>query len=340
MNLSSLIPLAACCLAALTAAAAPAGFTLMPEECGLPPLDFDYSPNAPAPSAEFDWQRPGNPPLRARMLHMGSDGKGRPCAVLGTEGGGRHELALDEMEPGDRQRVDAWLESRGFVRLPLCMGKTIVARVLSVEESSLKRPFPFLDIQLMTPEGKTYLLCCNARPVTEAEARQNSFILASGRRSIYFTAEGLERLRGALARTEARPTPILLAAGPAEAASYAARHGLTAVTIYLNRRGGEIDLAWREYLRRHPEAGAYWNSRYVFVGVYCDAMGNYPPELLREIQAALPYGTMDSKPPAALHTGNSYHHVPDFFSIPQTTQDCNSIADFLATPPSQLRFGR
>ncbi len=339
-QLRTLLPLATLLLAALPTAAAPSGLCSTPAEYGLAPLDFSHSPTAPQPSELHDWQLPDAAPLRARLLHILSYGEPQARAVLLTPDGRQQALPLRDMQPADRSFADEWLQSRGFIELPLCIGGSLCARVTELRESSLKRPFPFLEIRLMTPDGRPHPYCCNAQPITEAEARQNRIFMPPDRPSIYFTAEGLERLRQARPSPKTAAAPILLASNPREARSYATLHGLTVVTVYLNRRGSEIALAWKEYLRRYPEAGSCWNDKYVFVGIHCDERGHYPAELLREIQACLPPGTGDMKPPAALHTGGAYKGVPDFFSVPAPPEGCNSIADFLNTPPSQIHFGR
>ncbi len=339
MNFSAFLPLAALCLAAPLPAATPADHCLAPAECGLPPLDFSTSPYAPEASPEHGWQQPGGQTLRARLLLVQGYGTKQARAVLCTPEGDKHYLALEDMLPGDRMMVENWVKTRGFTELPLRLGGSVCARVMARKESQLKHPFPFLEIQLMTPDGRQRLYCCNANPITESEARQNKILMAQGRPCLYFTEEGLDRLYEADTTPRGGSAPIHMASGPAEARAYAELHGLTVVTLYLNRRGSENDLAWRRYLERYPEAGAHWNSKYVFVGIYCDGQGSYPPALLQEIQVSIPYGTGDMTPPAALRLGDSHQKVPRFTCQPQPTKGCYTIAEFLNTPPADITFG-
>ncbi len=332
------------CLALVLAATAPAATVqeclATPAECGLPPLQFSQSPTAPEPQEAREWQRAEASPITASLQGVLDYGTKQACAVLRDAEGCRQLLPLEDMLPGDRLMVEKWVKGHGFIELPLQQGGSLCARVEELADCRVDRPFPFYEIRLLTPDGRPLLLCCNARPVSEAEARRVRRAQVQGRSVACFTAEGLELLRKAAAapKPETTAAPVLMAASPAEARAYAELHGIGVVTLYLNQRGSECDLAWKRYLHEHPEAGAHWNNKYVFVGVYCDERGNYPAELLQEIQASVRYGTADRQPPSALNVGSAYKGVPRFHSLPMPN-NCYTIADFLRTPPDQVTFG-
>ncbi len=335
-----LLPLLALGLAAAAPAATVADCLASPTEHGLPPLRFGVSANASEPLRAHDWQLPGGQRLRADMLHIIDYGTAQACAILQVADGHRHALPLEDMLPGDRLLVERWVKEHGFIELALVGGGSLCARVEELITPSFSFSIPLLEIQLSTPDGRQHFYCCNAEAVTPAEVKRYSRAIIQGRSCIFFTEAGLERLRAAAAVPKAAPAPkpVFMAASPAEAIAYAELNGLTVVTLYLNQRGSENDLAWWRYLERYPEAGSYWNSKYVFVGVYCDEQGNYPPELLQEIRASVCYGTCDSTPPAALRMGSARQQVPRLSCSPPCN-NCYTIADFLNTPPDKVSFG-
>ncbi len=340
MRILPLLLTAFALLPALAAADAAAGCTATPAEYGLPPLNFGKAPLAPTPQTERDWQLPAATPLRACLLRIEHYGTAQAAAVLRDTRGQLHKLALRDMQAGDRFATESWVKSGSFIELPLLPQGSLCARVLELREPKHSMSFPHLEIRLMTPDGRIHAYCCNARSFSQAQARQYRNMQMQGRPCIFFADEGLERLRKADTSFDTAPQPLQLAADPVEAYAFAQLHGLKVVTLFLNRRGSEQHLAWQRYLREHPEAGAHWNRKYVFVCIHCDEQGQYPPEVLRQMHISQPCGMGDNSTSAALRTGSFDKAGLRFHSLPLPDSGCYSVADFLKTPPADITFDR
>jgi hypothetical protein len=178
------------------------------------------------------------------------------------------------LSENEREYVAQWLKDNGFIPLPTANLGTLHVRLLSVSPTAIKGQ---LSLQLITPDGKANSWIIEDKPALKGKGNTGTISL---------TAEGLQLVKQwqqqQSAQTHSKPC-LPVAATANEALVYSELRGVNTVILFLGRRGGGKDTAFRHYLSQHPEAAAEWAQRYVFLLVYAEDDGSYSPQICHEL---------------------------------------------------------
>ncbi len=234
--------------------------------------DFGYTPPALTAAPHLDtnlerrWHPAGERPVHGTLHGFRGPWGNTATVILRMPTGRLKEYAATTLPDTELEEVRKWIEAKGFETFETYRTGKIQVRVHSVT--------PLRDnyfVMLSLSDGTHCCMRTNLRPV------QRDFALQRADDTMYVTDATLDMLRR---HAERKPqgTPMLPIVSTAEdALLYAALHNTGIVVLYLNRRGSEVDSAFRRYLEQNPEYVARWAGGFVFLVAYADEHGQYPP---------------------------------------------------------------
>lgn len=245
--------------------AADGGFAT-PQEFGYPALSAE-PPQYLIPADERAWHISGQPPLRATLQGISGKWGNRAFVILRTASGRTRKVAAYALSDDDIATVSDWLKKNNFEDFETYREGSTPVHVHSV--IPLRNEY---HVNLIMTDGSRYTLRTNAQPVNR------EFAIKQPVNAFQVTDATLEMLRRHIGRKPTNKPELPIASDPDEAMLYAATHDVGIAVFYLNRRGSAIDQAFRYYLAHKPEVVAMWAQHFVFLMVYCDDRGMYPPE--------------------------------------------------------------
>ncbi|MBQ3217826.1 MAG: hypothetical protein IJB33_03025 [Akkermansia sp.] len=262
-----------------------------PEEFGSVPLQLQAAEHI-IPTDLRPWQIAGQPPLRAALVRM--QGKwGKDARVtLRTSTGRTIELPVTALSDADLEAVRSWMQQNQFITIRTLRHGDHTARLLSVSYTAasqvnsngsltLNPGKRYMLVRMAMQDGTILNRICVAEPLkSEAEIRNQSagvWVLQEETR--------LNLLRYMQEHPQpSQPEPLPIAANLPEALACAALRDVSIVYITLGPRGCEADKALRRYMKEHPEAGAIWAQRHVFLISYRDSQDKLPRQCLHDIR--------------------------------------------------------
>ena len=262
-----------------------------PEEFGSNPLQLKEAVHI-IPSVVRQWNIAGERPLSAALVKM--QGKwGKDARVtLRTPTDRTIEISVTALSDTDVEAVRDWMTQNRFITIRTLKHGDFTARVLSVSYAAathvnpngsltLKPGKQYMQVRLAMQDGAVLNRICVAEPMTDKSRIANQsagvWVLQEETRQ-----ELLRYMQEHPQPTETAPLPI--AADLSEALACAALRDVSIVYLTLGPRGCEADKALRNYVKEHPEAGAIWAQRHVFLISYRDSNDKLPQQCLHDIQ--------------------------------------------------------
>lgn len=272
-----------------------------PKEFGVEPLKLQAAEHV-LPSPMRQWHISGEPPLRAALVRMqGKWGKDAHI-TLRTPTGRRLELPATALSDADLDAVRGWLKQNNFTVIrtrfngaPVQGESEFTARILSVSYAhgiAMRNDGPvpvsdrkFLQIRMVEQDGTLLTALCLAQPISDQDLHKEK---RSGRLSKDIWVLHEESRKTMLQFMEEHPLPstpaqLPLASSMPEALACAALRDVSLVCIIFRSRNCPAEQAFRRYLKEHPEAGAIWSQRHVFLIAYLDAAGKYTQQFERDL---------------------------------------------------------
>ena len=282
------LPLVLCALSFCLAEESPYA---TPEEFGAKPLQLQAAEHI-IPSPVRQWHVDGERPLRAALVKMQGKWGKEARITLRTTTGRSIELPVSALSDEDLDAVRNWMQQNQFIPIRTLKHGEFSARVLGVSYAAAVHASPngsitlkpgkqYMQIRLAMQDGTVRNRICLAEPLkTEAEARNQSS-------AVWVLKEETRQELLRYMQTHPEPTehaPLPIAANAAEALACAALQDVSIVYLTLGPRGCEADKALHRYLEAHPEAGAIWAQRHVFLISYRNSQNKLPEQCLHDLR--------------------------------------------------------
>lgn len=239
------------------------------------PAEFGSEPLSLPPLLPTDkprqWGR-GNSGILASLQGIrGTWGRNGEVRLI-TPRGRALRMPARYLSENDREYVEQWLKINGFEPLSTANLGTRHVRLLSVSPTAVKGQ---LSLQFISPDGKANSWIIEDKPAQKGKGNTGTISL---------TAEGLQQVKQWQQAAQPHGKAHLPVAATAnEALVYSELRGVNTVILFLGRRGGGKDTAFRHYLSQHPQAATEWAQRYVFLLVYAEEDGSYSPQICSEL---------------------------------------------------------